>query len=506
MITRVTSLFSAGLASSGLLMFGIGFSTMAAAQGSLPSTPVVVAPPDASKPPYSFEPDDVAFLDDVQRGCLNYFLHEIDPFTGMVLDRTGLDVISVAGVGFQLTALSIADHRGWLDHAEAEARVHKILRSLHANSSNRERGLFYHYLRPGSAGRSPDGYEDVVSTVDTALLFAGLITASAHFGDDVACLADQLVADGDWSSFVLENPSDTTVRGFISLAWQDQGGDDFQDGLLPFAWADAGDEQRLVTFLAAAAPVTQHRVNWDNYFRLRRTLGRDRDNNFVAWFPWSGALFTSFFSHMWIDYARQGTDDPASFDVPNRPGVDWWENSRRLAKYHRDLAIENPLNLPGIGQNVWGLSASDGQGGYLVPGLFPPIAAQQFGQIGIDHLRIEPADNWEDGTIAPYTAGSTIMFDPDPAIEALRQYRAFADDAPGLWASPETGGYGFADSFRLGVGGSPVWVAPDRVAIDAGPLMIAIENARSTFVWDTFRSHPFIEAAWDRRDAGPSAR
>ncbi|MEL7484014.1 MAG: hypothetical protein AAFN41_06630, partial [Planctomycetota bacterium] len=205
---------------------------------------VIESPPGTERPPFQFDQPTSDFLDEVQLGCINYLVNEVDPVTLMALDRTGLPVISVAGVGFQLTALCIADARGWLPPGTAAARAFVIVNALKANPENRERGLFYHYLEPGTAGRSQAGYEDLVSTVDTALLFAGLLTASAHFGGPVAAVADELVLEADWQSFVLDNPSYGNVNGFISLGWEDPGpGEPWEAGLLPFAWADAGDEQ-----------------------------------------------------------------------------------------------------------------------------------------------------------------------------------------------------------------------------------------------------------------------
>lgn len=455
---------------------------------------VIASPPGIERPPFQFDQETNDFLDEVQIGCINYLVNEVDPVTLMAYDRTGLPVISVAGVGFQLTALCIADARGWLPQGTAAARAFVIVNALKSNPENRERGLFYHYLEPGTAGRSQAGYEDLVSTVDTALLFAGLLTASSYFGGPVAAIADELVLEADWQSFVLNDPSYGNVNGFISLGWEDPGpGQPWEAGLLPFAWADAGDEQRLTTFVARLPKDPAHRVAPEVYYSMRRTLGTIPDGTRVVWFPWSGALFTAFFSHCWMDYASRGPDNPARFGIENRPRVDWWENSRRTALLHRQKALANPLGLPGIGPNTWGLSASDGETGYLVPGVFPTLSPQQLGTPGVDHLTLQPADDWADGTLAPYSAGSTIMFEPQLAVDALKTYRNIADTvAPGLWDDPATGGYGFADSYRASPTGGVAWIAPDRVAIDVGPLVIAIENARTRFVWDTFGSHPAV--------------
>ena len=281
---------------------------------------VIASPPGIERPPFQFDQETNDFLDEVQIGCINYLVNEVDPVTLMAYDRTGLPVISVAGVGFQLTALCIADARGWLPQGTAAARAFVIVNALKSNPENRERGLFYHYLDPGTAGRSQAGYEDLVSTVDTALLFAGLLTASSYFGGPVAAIADELVLEADWQSFVLNDPSYGNVNGFISLGWEDPGpGQPWEAGLLPFAWADAGDEQRLTTFVARLPKDPAHRVAPEVYYSMRRTLGTIPDGTRVVWFPWSGALFTAFFSHCWMDYASRGPDNPARFGIENRP-------------------------------------------------------------------------------------------------------------------------------------------------------------------------------------------
>src|SRR5580698_8096219 len=70
--------------------------------------------------------EDEAFLDDLERqGCL-FFWEQGSPTTGQILDRARNDLspgardprrmASTASTGFGLTALCIADHRGYLPH------------------------------------------------------------------------------------------------------------------------------------------------------------------------------------------------------------------------------------------------------------------------------------------------------------------------------------------------------------------------------------------------------
>ena len=95
----------------------------------------------------------------------------------MVYDRTSSDVVSIAGVGFQLAALPIGVERGWVTHAQAQTRALQVLSALEAEPSNRKAGLFFHFINPHDASARRVGRELVVSTVDSSILFAGMLAA-----------------------------------------------------------------------------------------------------------------------------------------------------------------------------------------------------------------------------------------------------------------------------------------------------------------------------------------
>jgi hypothetical protein len=398
---------------------------------------------------------------------------------------------------------------------EAEARALLILNSLAGNRANRHNGLFFHFLDPEDAGPSRSAYEHVVSTIDSAILLAGVIVAGEYFGGETKRVADRLIAAADWRAFVLEKSERAYESGFISLGmkFKEPGGRGRSAELLPFVWADAGDEQRLVTFLAVGAPNASRGVAPETYYRLRRRLGSYKDTGPMVWFPWSGALFTAFFAHCWIDYASLGTDHPARFGVAHRAPTDWWENSRRLTRLHQIKARENPLGLATPGVNAWGLSASDAPGGYKVPGVFPDPLPMPGAVPNVDFPDHPGKDDWGDGTIPPYAAGSAILFTPERSLAALRHYRELRgpDGSPLVWrdADPMRREYGFRDAFNLspratgkdsevGQATQGPWVASDYVAIDQGPLLVCIENARTGLIWDLFSRSGVAKRAFDR--------
>lgn len=477
---------------------------VASDEHALPLSKIVIQrAPDAKTPPFTFSPEDNALLDDIQRGCFNFFwtagLKNSD--LGMVPDRTSKPTVSVAGVGFQLSAFCVGVERGWVSRDEAFDRARRILAALRDNPFNRKAGLFFHYIHPQTAGQPSEAYEHVVSTIDSALLFAGILTASQYFGGEVRSIADALFHEADWKFFVDDHAEKPWERGYISLGWKpDKLSDPAGEGqILPYYWVDCGDEHRLVTFLGVAATSPQRRVDPTLYYKLRRQVGQYQDSGPIVYFPWSGALFVSFFAHCWIDYRSIGLDDPAAFAVEQRPRVDFWENSRRTVRLHQLKCEANPRGLATLGRNAWGLSASDVASGYAVPGLFPDALPMPGARPQYDYPVFTATDNFGDGTIAPYAAGSAILFDPDRAIAALRHYRNLKDrdNKPLLWSDPATGGYGFRDAFNLNTGAKP-WVGDDYVAIDQGPLLLAIENARSGLLWRVFREHDAVRQGLNR--------
>jgi hypothetical protein len=460
--------------------------------------PVIASPEGMARPPFAFSKEDEAFLDEVQHGAFNYLWNAVSKTSGMVLDRPSEPVVSVAGVGFQLAGIPVGIERGWITRAQGEERVKQILEHLQRDPEIRKHGLYQHFIDANTSGIHSLRLEHVVSTVDSALLLAGMIVAGEYFGGEIRATTERLVAEADWTKFVGGDEHDPQDRGFISLGWQPKSLQDAngEGDLLRYFWLDSGCEHRLVTFLAVAAPEESKRIPPETYYRLRRGLGEYGKTGLMVWFPYSGALFVNQFSHVFMNYAARGPDDPAKFGEPRRAKVDWWENSRRHTLLHREKAIENPKKLPGFGPNSWGLTASDAPDGYAVPGVFPRPVVPVDAIAGVDYSTYLPADNFGDGTIAPYAAGLSIMFEPGLVMEAMRHFRSLSAK-PGLekvWSDPAKGGYGFADAFNMAKG----WVAPDHLAIDHGPLLLAIENARTGLIWRLFEQNATVRAGYER--------
>lgn len=427
---------------------------------------------------HPFSADDERLLDDVQRGCFNFLWNEVGSPSGFVKDRRTAPVASVAGVGFQLSALPIAVERGWITRQQGEASALQILRTLRERTDVRRAGVYFHFVQADSGGVYPP-FKNEASTVDHALLLAGALPAAVYFGGEAALLVDEIAKETNWRAFV--SPSD----GFLSMGWQpaDNLSVDGPGELIPQTWNTASDEERIIYFLAVGGENPDFTLPPRDYFRLNRQFCHaDQAKPFIA--SPTGVPFTYFFSHCWIDYQSLGADDPAKFEAVG-PRVDWFENSRRALSTHRARCEELASRYRSFGEGRWGVSPcmgfASGRETYLVPDSMPNL---------ID------SENWHEGTVAPYAAGCSIMFLPAESIAALRAFRELKNEqgAPLVWRDPFQGGYAFADSFNL----DQMQACDDNVSIDVGPLMLAIENARTGLIWKLFMQHPLARRAVER--------
>jgi len=429
---------------------------------------------------YRFTAEDDALLDEVQHAAFEYFWNEVGSPACLVKDRKKAPVASIAAVGFQLAALPIGVERGWVTRTAAEQRARTVLSALLERQDNRKFGVYLHYPDADTAGLSRHGFEIVASTVDHALFMAGALVAAEYFRGTVAEFVDRIVAETNWKAYAV------APGGFLSMGWtpDDNTRMDGPGRFLDARWDWASDEERLIYFLAVGSPVPEHALPPESYYRLKRVIKQHRDMPpFVA--SWPGNLFTYFFSHCFIEYRHFGPDHPESFGV-DAPRVDWFENSRRAVLTHRQRCIEMAARYRTLAADRWGLSPCASRDGYIVPETKPNI---------IEH------ENWFEGTVAPYAAISAIMFTPQESLAAIRAFRALrdVDGKPLIWRGRSEGGYGFVDSFNLDQG----YVCDDYVGIDQGPLLLAIENARTGLIWKLFMAHDVARRAVTRLKLEP---
>jgi len=422
----------------------------------------------------------VAFLDTLERRTFQWFWDLSDPRTGMTPDRWPTrSFVSVGAVGFALTSYPIGAERGWVTRDAAAARTLATLRffwearqDTAARGVTGYRGFFYHFLDPATGER----FENVeLSTIDSALLFAGALFCQSYFDratareDSVRALAESLYARADWRWAQARPP-------WIGMGWNPR------DGHLQWDW-HGYDEAMVLQILALGStthPLEGGDAVWKAWTRDYH-WGTFEGQEHVGFAP----LFGHQYSHVWIDF--RGIRD----EYMRGKGIDYFENSRRATLAQRAYAIANPSGYTGYGERLWGLSACDGPLDSTLTIGGRPREFQTYTARGASHTHVH-----DDGTVAPTAAAGSIAFAPEVVVPTLMAMR---ED----YGEPLFGRYGFVDALnptlRLPVrvhhgkvDPALGWFDTDYLGIDQGPIVAMIENHRSGLVWRTMRRNPHI--------------
>ena len=130
-----------------------------------------------------------AHMEDLQRESFNYILKETNPANGLVIDRTAENwPASIAATGLGLSAYPVAVERGYMTRAAAVERTLATLRFFFNSHQGPEpdatgyKGFYYHFLDLKSGKRA---WQCELSTVDSTLLLAGILSAGIYFSADV---------------------------------------------------------------------------------------------------------------------------------------------------------------------------------------------------------------------------------------------------------------------------------------------------------------------------------
>ena len=154
------------------------------------------------------KPIDDAELEMLQRESFSYFLHETNPNNGLVIDKTAAAwPASISATGFALAAYPVAVERGFMSRSAAVERTLTTLRFFWNSPQGPEpdatgyQGFYYHFLDMQTGRRA---WQCELSTIDSAFLLAGVLTAGIYFDADTAeeleirTLADTLFRRADW--------------------------------------------------------------------------------------------------------------------------------------------------------------------------------------------------------------------------------------------------------------------------------------------------------------------
>jgi hypothetical protein len=329
-------------------------------------------------------------LDEIERRACTYFFEQADPETGLVLDRAGVHTsyapaaCSIAATGFGLSAMCIADQRGYLDRPTAQERVLRMLRFLKEGAAH-EHGFFYHFLHSRTGERI---WNCEVSSVDTAWLLCGVLHCRAYWDDaEIRKLATELLDRAEWTWM---------LSGVNTLA---------------HGWTPDSYSELLAMYLLAISSET-HPIPKSSWDAWKRPLV---DFEGIFYIDSATPIFVHQYSHAWFDFRRR-TDRYA----------DYFHNSQRATEAHRRYCMQLSPQFPAYGPDMWGVTASDSPRGYRIwgsPGA-PP-----------------------DGTLVPCAAGGSLVFLPGPCGTVLQNMvRGYGAKVLGRYGfvdafNPQTGWY-----------------------------------------------------------------
>lgn len=364
-----------------------------------------------------------------------------EPTYGLVPDvyPSAKHAASIAGTGFYFAALMLAAEYGLLSKEEAEGRALKALSTLEGLES--KEGFYYHFYDLDT-GEKCEFLE--LSSIDSALLFAGMLTAGGYFKGDVLKKALAIFARANFRYFLHDD------SGYLSMAVD-------RKGRFVGHW-DIYAEQLILYVLGASSPDPGHRLGKDVYYAFRRPLVKYGNEEFVG--SWHGSLFTFQFSQAYVDFHH----------IVDEEGVNWFTNSVHASRAAYQYALDNEGKFKSFHRDSWGLTACLGRNGYT--GLYgsPPTGLGK---------------NYNDGTVSPSAAIGSIVFTPKESLSALRHYVAI----PRLM-----GRYGLYDSYNE----DQDFFAERYVSIDKGIGMLMLSNYDRELVWKHFNALPLLKEGLSR--------
>jgi hypothetical protein len=383
------------------------------------------------EPPTGFQlsQEDDQFLDNLEKANFQFFWDQGDPGTGLIKDRCNVRetdktvVASIAATGFGLTAICIAEKRGYISHSDARNRVLATLQFLWKTMPE-HRGFFYHWVNVKTGDRT---WDSELSSIDTAILLCGVLTCRQHFRHaDITRLARQIFNRVEWNW--LSEDTSLLPQGWLPDL-----------GFLPYRW-DLYSELMMMYLLGLGS--STHPLPAATWNAWKRTIFEYDGLRYIGAFA---PLFVHQYSQAWFDF--RGKRDKYA---------DYFKNSAIATEAHRRFCLELARQFPDYSNDLWGITASDSQHGYVIWG-GPP----EMGPI--------------DGTVVPSATGGSLAFLPEASLRVLKNIKE--KYGTGAWSR-----YGFVNAFN------PLknWYDTDVIGIDTGITMLMAENLRTSFVWDTF--------------------
>lgn len=375
-----------------------------------------------------------ALLDDLSHRAVTYFWEQSHPTTGLTRDRApnkigGVEnnpnIASVASTGYALAAYAVGVNRGWLDREEALARTKRTLNSI-LNLVESKNGWYFHFVDWNTGKRE---WNCEVSSIDSGLLFAGMLIADAALRDkEISILTRMVMNRVDWK-WMLTDGGEKPNEVLFCHGWKPE------SGFIKWRWGSFSEHM----FLYVLGYAWYDEMPTNSWASFERPLVEYQGLKLLG----GGPLFMHQMSQGFFDFRN----------YRDALGYDYFVEGRNATLANRGYCESNPEKFQGYSSSIWGLSACDIPDGYGAQG----------------------APGWisDNGTLAPASAVASVIYTPKLSTFAAEAF---------LREYPESfGRYGFT----TGINPTKKWQSPDVIGIDLGQMMLNIEIARdgSPYQW-----------------------
>ncbi len=396
---------------------------------------------------------DEELLDLVQRYAFRYFWEGAHQASGMALERSdgGSTTAASGATGMGLMTMIVAHEREYRPKEEIKDRVLKVLSFL--ETCDRYHGAWSHWYNADTKHTQPfTTDDDGGDLVETSYVAQALIALKHYFsGQDTKSVqirekADLLWKAVDWNWY--------RQYGQNVLYWHWSPNYLFSKNMKISGWNEA-----LVTYVMAASspgygiPKEVYTQGWarNGAMVVKRTYYTYEINLSPNY---GGPLF-------WIHYSHLGINPHGLTDQY----ANYWQEHVNTAKIHVAYAVANPSGFKNYSNKCWGLTASDDPNGYTAH---------------------QPVSN-DNGTISPTAALASMPYSPEESLRALKYF--YRERGKDLF-----GPYGPYDAFNDELN----WVKKAYIGIDQGPIVVMIENHRTSLLWNSVMVDADVRAGLTR--------
>ncbi len=413
---------------------------------------------NTSSPNNKVSASDTAIFNTVQQQTFKYFFDGAEPVSGLarerfhndnIYDQNDKNVVTSGGAGFGVMALLVGIDRGFITRDQGKKKLVKIISFL--EKADRFHGAWPHWWNGETGKVKPfSKKDDGGDLVETSYMVQGLLCLRQYF------------SKGNKEEKALAQRADKLWKQ-VEFSWYQNG-----KNVLYWHWSPnygwemnfpvKGYNECLIMYVLAASspthgvPAEVYHQGWaDNgnikvaieKFGYKLQLKHQGAAN-------GGPLFWAHYSYLGLD--PRGLKDQYA---------DYWQENMNQALINYQWCVTNPKQYKGYGPDSWGLTSSYSMNGYS------------------GHA---PAESRDLGVISPTAALSSFPYTPAQSMAAMKNWYNNKKDM--IWGS-----YGFYDAFSEHFN----WYLPRYLAIDQGPIVVMMENYRSSFMWNLFMSCPEIK-------------